>query len=190
VTQTEKAPAQELGDSVARDLAARAPGPSDTTDAAAAAVYGYLFPFLAASDTAVEAAGAAAAGALAGAKKLTAPVWHVARGALVGVLHAGLGRRLELAPLARAATAALMREADAQGGDFGAAAQGAVEGTIVACDELGLDPSELASIVAEAALETAETLGEGAPEKVRHLVTRRVMGVTVRAPRPQGTRRG
>lgn len=178
----EKTPTEILRDHVAECFATAKPGPSEVSDSAAEAVYGYLFPFLEEADDPVEGAAAAAAGAILGTKKHNAALWHVARGAMIGLAHAGYGRRLELDPLVVAATRRMMRESDGMGADFGAAAQGAVEGAITAADELGLDPQAFAATAARAALEMSEELGEGALEKIRHLVNRRVLGVEVRIP--------
>lgn len=178
----EKTPTDALRDHVAQSFATAKPGPSEVTDSAAEAVYGYLFPFLEDAEDPAEAVAAASAGAILGTKKHGAALWHVARGAMVGSLHAGYGRRLELDPLIVAGTRRMMGEADGMGADFGATAQGSVEGAITAAEELGLDPRELAATAARAALEMSEGLGEGALEKIRHLVDRPILGVPVQIP--------
>lgn len=159
-----------------------APGPDDVESAGAQACYGYLIGALEGAADAPAVVREAVTGVIEGAKKLTSPYWHAARGALVGVLHAGVGQRLELEPLVDAATVAAMDAADNGGGDFGAAAQGAVEGCILAADELSLDEAELGSRAAVAALTRAMDMVPGAHEKVLHLVDRRVMGITITVP--------
>lgn len=177
----EEAPA--LADLVRDAFLAADPGPSDVTDAAAQAVYGYLFDPLRDAEDPTALCAEAASGVLAAQKKHGAPVWHAARGALVGVLHAAVGHHLALEAVIGATTARLMTDADAAGGDFGAAAQGSVEGAIVAAEELGLDPTAMGGVAAAAALRTAADLGEGAGERVLHLVDRRVLGYPIRAGR-------
>ena len=182
-TEQENSPLDTLTDHVRAALIAAAPGPSEVTDAAAQATYGFLFPALEGCEDEAAAAAAAAAGTLLATKKLSsAPIWHVSRGAAVGIMHAGFGRRLDLEPMLIAAVRRMMTEADGLGGDFGAAAQGAIEGSITAADELGLDPQDFAATTALAALEMSEELPEGALEKIQHLVNRRILGVDVRIP--------
>ena len=159
-----------------------APGPDSVEAAGAEACYGYLIGALEGADDAPALVRDAVTGLIEGAKKLTAPYWHAARGALVGVVHAGVGQRLALDPLVDAATAAAMEAADDRGGDFGAVAQGAVEGCIIAADELSLDPAALGSRAAVAALTCAKDMAPGAHEKVLHLVDRRVKGITITVP--------
>ena len=172
-----------LSDRVRDAFVAAAPGPSEVTDAAAQALYGQLFRDLAGADEPAELAGQAATGLLAATKQCPAPAWLLARGAMLGVIHAALGRGLAPAPLIQTVTSQLMLASHKVGGDFGAVAQGAVEGCAVAADELGLDPGELASVAATAALETSKDLGDGAHEKVHHLVVRDVGGAPISVPR-------
>lgn len=180
MTTQEQAP--PLGDNVRDAYIEAAPGPGEVTDAAARACYGYLIGGLEGAEDPCQAVAEAVTGLMEGGKKLVSPFWHVARGALVGVLHAGVGQRLELEPLIAAATVAAMDGADGAGGDFGAAAQGAVEGCIMAADDLSLDDGALASCAAVAALTRSTEMVEGAHEKVHHLVTRRVRGVPITVP--------
>lgn len=172
-----------LSDRVRDAFCAAAPGPSEVTDAAAQALYGQLFRDLEGADDSAQASREAAKGLLAATKQCPAPAWHLARGATLGVIHAALGRGLEPAPLIRTVTSQLMLASDKAGGDFGAVAQGAVEGCVLAADELGLDPGALASVAATAALETSKELGDGAHEKVHHLVIRDVGGAPISVPR-------
>jgi hypothetical protein len=172
-----------LSDRVRDAFIAAAPGPSEVTDAAAQALYGQLFRALEGADDPAEPAGEAAQGLVAATKKCPAPTWHLARGATLGAIHAAVGRGLDPAPLIRSVTNQLMLAADKVGGDFGAAAQGAVEGCAMAADELALDPGALASVAATAALETSKDLAEGSHEKVHHLVTRDIGSFTITVPR-------
>ncbi len=172
-----------LADRVRDAFIAAAPGPSQVTDAAAQALYGQLFRDLEGADEPAELSGEAATGLLAATKQCPAPVWHVARGATLGVIHAAVGRGFDPAPLIRSVTSQLMLASDKLGGDFGAAAQGVMEGCVLAADELALDPGALASVAATAALETSRDLGDGAHQKVHHLVTRDVGGAPVSVPR-------
>jgi hypothetical protein len=171
-----------LSDNVRDAYIDAAPGPGVVTDAAAQACYGYLITALEDASDPPAIVREAVTGLIGGAKKLISPFWHAARGALVGVVHAGVGQRLALEPLIEAGTVAAMDAADALGGDFGAAAQGAVEGCILAADELSLDEAALGSCAATAALTRSTEMVEGAHEKVQHLVTRRVLGITIDVP--------
>lgn len=182
MSSQEQETAPDLSELVRDAFVEADPDPGRVTDAAAQAVYGYLVRALEDESDPPGLVRSAVSGVIAGAKKRTAPFWHAARGALVGVVHAGLGQRLELEPLIDAATVAAMDGAHGVGGDFAAVAQGAVEGCITAADELGLDDEALGSRAATAALERARELHEGAFEKVHGLVTRHVMGVPITVP--------
>jgi hypothetical protein len=179
---TKEDPSTALADNVRDAFVEAAPGPGDVTEAASQACYGYLLGALESTEDPAAEAALAAGAVIEGAKKLISPFWHAARGALIGVLHAGLGQRQDLGPLIDGATRGAMDAADRAGGDFGAAAQGAVEGCVIAADELSLDPAELGSRAACAALLRAREMGDAAQRKIQHLVTRRAEGVTIRVP--------
>lgn len=171
-----------LTDLVRDSYVEAAPGPGKVEGAAAQAVYGHLIHALEGAEDTDAVVRNAVTGVIEGGKKLVSPYWHVSRGALIGVIHAGVGQRLELGPLIDAATSAAMDASHDSGGDFGAAAQGAVEGCVLAADELSLDEAALGSRAATAALDHSQEMVEGAHEKVHHLVTRRVKGIEITVP--------
>lgn len=172
--------AQELLLHVREAFISASPGPDDVEDAAAQAVYGFLFPALEGAEDDRELVRQAVTGALEGAIRSGAPVWHASRGALIGVLHAAVGRGAAPGPWIDAAVGAALGATHAVDADYGAAAEGALEGCVLAADELGLSPSELATRAARAALDWACAVGPPAHDKLAHLVTRHVMGIPVR----------
>ena len=163
-------------------LALPVPDPSSVTDTAAQTLYGQLFGALGGSVDVEARSADACAGVVLAVKKMDVALWHLARGATIGVLHAVVGRHLDPGPVLSACVAGMMEETDGFGADYGAVAQGAVEGAIIGSQELGLDPSDLGTQVATAALEKAISMGDVAREKIQHLVNRRTMGYTISIP--------
>lgn len=182
MTSQEEASFTDLTGHVRDALVDAAPAPGQVTDAAAKACYGYLISALEGAEDPAAAIRAAVLGVMEGGKKLLAPFWHCARGAMIGTIHAAVGQRLDVESVIGPATVAAMDGADAVGGDFGAAAQGCVEGAIEAANELALSDEALGSRAAAAALKRSMEMVDGAHEKVHHLVTRRVRGVTINVP--------
>ena len=165
-----------LCDSVCTDTQSSAAGQHDVTDAAAQALYGQLFGALGGEADQAEQTGEACAGLVLANKKGAFSLWHLARGGAIGVTHAAVGRQLDPAELLSAGVKRMMVDADGQGADFGAVAQGVLEGALVAAGELGLHEASLGTADAVAALETAADLGPAASAKVRRIVNRPIMG--------------
>ena len=126
-----------LCDSVCTDTQSSAAGQHDVTDAAAQALYGQLFGALGGEADQAEQTGEACAGLVLANKKGAFSLWHLARGGAIGVTHAAVGRQLDPADLLSAGVKRMMVDADGQGADFGAVAQGVLEGALVAAGELG-----------------------------------------------------
>ena len=172
------APAEHsIDEDVKAKIKEAAPGPGDVASTVETVVHRVLVP-LASGDPAelTEAVAAAMSGVIDAAKDVP-PVWHAARGAVLGTLRATSGAPIDSYVAIEHATAALVERSDATGGDFGAAAKGAVEGAILGAEAVGLDDEKAASAAATAGWETARKRSEAAGERVKHVVHRQVMGV-------------
>jgi hypothetical protein len=165
-----------LCDSVCSAAQSGAAGKADATDAAAQALYGQLFGALGGEADHAEQTSEACAGLVLANKKGAFFLWHLARGGAIGVTHAAVGRQLDPAELLGVCVRRMMIDADGQGADFGAVAQGVLEGALMAARELGLHEASLGLAVAVAALETAADIGPAASVKVRRIVNRPIMG--------------
>ncbi len=155
------------------------PGPSEVDHVFAICVRDALTDALGDGSDLTAGIGQLCKGTIGATKKLGVPIWHAARGAVIGLYAAGHPAGIDLTEAIRTAAAVLMQESDKIGGDFGAVAKGVVEGAIEGADLFGLEWRGPASVAANAALVTAKELGEGAIEHVHHLVTGRIHSVPV-----------
>jgi hypothetical protein len=157
-----------------------APSLGDVPWTAGEALRVVLAPLLAEQRESVEQLAAlysqAAIGIVQAAKKTGDPMWHVARGAADGVLHAAVEARVDPFAAMVAVTRGMVAELLDMEGDFAAAAKGAVQGAIEAAEELGLDPQRAAHLAARAGFETSDAVRKAAGIRVMEVVGWRVMG--------------
>jgi hypothetical protein len=156
------------------------PGVNEVPDAARDAVLRILAAALR-KDSADPAARArhieeAMTGLGAAVKKTGDSVWHASRGAVQATIEAADAARTDPFDALRVATRSLVSLQLEQEGDFAAAAKGAVQGAIQACEELGLDVQRAARESARAAYETANAARRAAGVKVREVLGQRVQG--------------
>jgi len=162
---------------VCAQIRAAAPGAGRVAETVEGIVQRVLVPLAGGDPAEVEDALAQAMAGVVEAAKHVPPVWHAARGAVLGAARATSGATLDPYRVLGLAAAALVERADKGGGDFGAAAKGAVEGAILAAEAVGLDDERAASAAATAAYEKARERDTAAGERVLAVVHRPVMGV-------------
>ncbi len=176
-----KTPAEKTRADEVQELYTQAkPEVNEVPDAARDAVLRILAPALrtASGDANARAAqiGEVLHGLTLAVKKAGDSVWHAARGALEGTIHAAVAASCDPLEALREATRVLVTEQLELEGDFAAAAKGAVQGAIQACEELGLDVQRAARETARVAFETAHAARKAAGVKVKEVLGVKVLG--------------